>query len=80
MGSFATVQDLTDLWRPLTTEEQDRAENLLPIISNVLRQYAINVGKDLDAMIEENEIFKSVVKSVTVDVVARTLLVHPRLM
>ena len=74
MGSFATVQDLTDLWRPLTTEEQDRAENLLPIISNVLRQYAINVGKDLDAMIEENEIFKSVVKSVTVDVVARTLL------
>ena len=74
MTPFATVDDLTELWRPMSTEEQIRAEGLLSIVSNRLRQEAYNVGKDIDEMVAESEVYKDVVKSVTVDIVARTLL------
>lgn len=74
MTPFATVDDLTNLWRPMSAEEQNRAEALLPVVSNRLRQEADNVGKDIDKMIAESEIYKDVVKSVTVDIVARTLM------
>lgn len=71
---YATVQDVASLWRPLTAAEQDRAEALLPVISDVLRQEAHNVGRDLDQMIADGKVLPSVVTAVTVDVCARTLL------
>ena len=74
MGSFATIDDVTLLWRKLTSEEQVRAEALLPVISDCLRCEADKVGKDLDKMITEKSGFANVVKSVTVDVLSRTLL------
>ena len=73
MNDFATVDDIIALWRPLTPEEIERAKKLLPIISDVLRQEAMNVGKDLDQMLSDGEVLPGVVKSVTVDVAARTL-------
>lgn len=72
--NYATVDDVIALWRPLTNKEQERTEALLPIISDSLRQCAINVGKDLDQLLDEGKLLESVVKSVTVDVVARTLM------
>ena len=74
MSSYATVQDMTTLWREMTTEETERAEALLPIVSDSLRVEAQKVGKDLDAMIAECEPLASVAKSVTVDVTARALM------
>ena len=74
MTPFATIKDLTNLWRPLKPDEQIRAEELLVVVSNRLRQEAERVGKDIDKMIEESESYKDVVKSVTVDIVARTLM------
>lgn len=81
MKPFATVQDITDLWRPLTKEEIDRAEKLIEVVSDSLRVEAKKVGKDLDKMVEvteenptENLPFANVVKSVTVDIVARALM------
>lgn len=74
MADFATLNDVEKLWRELTTEEQERAESLLEVISNSLRIEADSVGKDLDAMIAASPVYSSVVKSVTVDVVARTLM------
>lgn len=74
MESFATVQDAVGLWRPMTADEQERAENLLPVISDTLRYEAEKVGKDLDKMIEAQVYLTNVVKSVTVDVLARTLM------
>lgn len=74
MQQYATVQDLIDLWRPLTPEETARAEKLLPIVEDALRQEALNVGKDLDDMIGNCKVLPSVVKSVVVDVTARTLM------
>ena len=43
-------------------------------MSDSLREEAKKVGEDLDAKAEESATFSSVLKSVTVDVVARTLL------
>lgn len=74
MTTFATLDDVKTLWRPLTAEEQTRAEALLEVVSNSLRYEARKVGKDLDMMIECNFYLKDVAKSVTVDVVARTLM------
>ena len=74
MSAFATLEDINALWRPLTTEEAARATALLPIVSDSLRMEALKVDKDLDAMIEANSALASVAKSVTVDVVARTLM------
>ena len=71
--AFATVQDIMDLWRPLTADEQTRAGNLLPLVSDTLRNEAKKVGKDLDTLVTEDETYSSVVKLVTVDVVARVL-------
>jgi|SRR5699024_1138459 len=74
MNDFATIDDLINLWRPLNPDEQERATALLTVVSNRLRQEADNVGKDIDKMIDESEVYKDVVKSVTVDIVARTLM------
>lgn len=74
MAAFATVDDLTTLWRPLTTEEQGRAAALLNLVSASLRMEARRVGKDLDRMVQDDDDLADVAKSVTVDVVARTLM------
>lgn len=75
MNPFATVDDLTILWRSLKEDEKERAEKLLEIVSDSLREEADKVGRNLDVMIAEKPpYFASVVKSVTVDIVARTLM------
>lgn len=74
MGDFATVEDLQTLWRLLKSDERKRAEALLKIVSDSLRVEAKKVGKNLDVLVAEDSSFASVVKSVTVDVVARTLM------
>lgn len=74
MADYATVTDVTKLWRPLTTDETARATELIPIICDSLRYEAEKVGKDLDLMVAESTALASVAKSVTVDVVARTLM------
>lgn len=72
--TFATVEDLEALWRSLSESEKDRASHLLQAVSDSLRVEADKVGKDLDQMIIDKPILATVAKSVTVDVVARTLM------
>lgn len=74
MENYASIQDVITLWRTLTPEEQPRCESLLKTVSASLRYEAYKAGKDLDMMISENDALKEVAKSVTVDVVARTLM------
>lgn len=74
MQPFATKDDLEILWRELKDSEEPRAEKLLEVVSDSLRVEANKVGKDLDAMVAERVSYANVVKSVTVDVVARTLM------
>lgn len=71
---FATLEDIAALWRPLSEAETERAKALLPVVSDSLRQEAIKVGKDLDQMLADGEVLENVLKSVVVDVVARTLM------
>lgn len=74
MANFATVEDLEILWRPLKINEAERAETLLNVVSDSLRIEAQKVGKDIDKMSEESSIYANVARSVTVDIVARTLM------
>ena len=71
---YATVEDVSSFTgQTYTQDEQDRITELCSTVSDRLRQYAYNVGKDLDVMIINNKVLPSVVKSVTVDVVVRAL-------
>lgn len=74
MNDFATIQDVESLWRILNDEESKRAIELLHVISDSLRMEAAKVGKDLDEMIRDNAALENVAKSVTVDILARTLM------
>ena len=74
MSNLATIDDVTQLWRAMSSDEEARAEALLPIVSDALRIEADKVGRDLDAMLEDNEALQNVAKSVTVDIVARVLM------
>lgn len=75
LESFASTSDLQSLWRVLKPDEHLRAEQLLSVVSDSLRMEAGKIGKDLDTMIVEGpSYFANVVKSVTVDITARTLM------
>ncbi len=73
MESFATTEDIISLFRELQPDEVKKANALLPIVSDSLRFEAKKVGKNLDDL-KKDEVFKNVLKSVTVDIVARTLM------
>lgn len=73
-NSFASTQDVVELFRLLTADEAEKAEALLPVVSDSIRQEAKKVGKDIDKMLENKELLENVLKSVTVDVVARVLM------
>lgn len=73
MSDYATVQDVINLWRPLSQEEQTRAAELIPLVCDELRHEAELVNRNLDEMIEEDTSLGSVAKIVTVDVVSRIL-------
>lgn len=70
---FATVEDIQRLYRPLSAAEQDRADALLPLVSDEIRVLGRNYGKDIDARIKVDSAYESVVKIVTCDVTFRIL-------
>ena len=73
MSDYATIQDVINLKRSLTSEEQTRAGYLIPIISNLIRVEAQRTGRDYDQMIVDTPILADVAKSVTCDVVVREI-------
>lgn len=72
--TYATITDITNLFRPLTPEETERATALLDVVSASLNYEAEKVGKNLPQMVTDNTDLQEVAKSVTVDVVARALM------
>lgn len=74
MDPFIEINDIENLFRNLSHDEEKKANYLLNVVSDSLRQEAKKVGKDLDEMIENGEVYKNVVKSVCVDVIARNLM------
>lgn len=71
---FASVDDLEILWRKIEIHELCRSEELLRTVSHVLRVEAKKVKKDLDLLVKQDESYSYLVKSVVVDIVARTLM------
>jgi len=70
---FATVDDVAVLWRSLTLDESTRVAAMLPLISDMLRQVGKQVGVDLDEKKVLDPTYASVLKSTTVDIVARAI-------
>mgnify|MGYP002507216534 CR=1 FL=1 len=74
MTALATVDDIVKLWRELKPSETERAEALLEVVSSTLIVEADKLKKDLVELVKKDENYANVVKSVVVDIVARTLL------
>jgi len=71
MSDFATLTDVVTLTgKEYSAEESGRIEALLPLVSDALRMEERAVGKNLDEMVSADSAYASVVKMVTVDVVA----------
>lgn len=73
--SFATVTELENAWKPLTADEQARAEVLLLQASNYLRQIAYNNSKDIDDNIDGDQtgVYSANVKMVVISAVQRSI-------
>ena len=74
MKPFVTLKDISLLFRDLSSLEERKASALLEVVSDSLRQEAKKVGKNLDEMIKNGEVYENVVKSVAVDISARKLM------
>lgn len=74
-NSLATVAELEAAWKPLTVDEQARAEVLLLQASNYLRQIAANNNKDLDDNINADPtgVYGANVKMVVLSAVQRSI-------
>ena len=77
MGTaFATLDDVLDLsGKDYTSQEQERIEELLPLVSDAIRFEAMKVDKNIDQMITDDEsgAYESVVKMTVVDIVCRVM-------
>ena len=73
MTNYVSMDDVICLWRPLKRDEINRVNYLIPVVEDNLRLEARKAGKDLD-ILAQDETYRSVLKSVIVDVVARTLM------
>lgn len=71
---FANIDDLENSWRKVEDYEKKRASELLKTVSHILRIEGQKVNKDLDELVKSDESYFYLVKSVVVDVVARTLM------
>lgn len=74
MADYATLADVIAITgNTYTTAEQDRIEELLGLVSALIRNEGRKVGMDIDAMILDDTNYGDVVKMVTVDVTVRAM-------
>lgn len=74
MPLTVTVEQVESLFRPLTVDERTKATDLIPVVTASLKQEAKKVGRDLEQMITDGDLYEEVFTSVVVDVVGRTLM------
>ncbi len=70
---YANVSDITARGYSLTAQQQEAAETLLSDASSRLRVTAKKYGKDLDSMIDDDEDYGQLVKSVVIQAAMRAL-------
>lgn len=71
---WVTLEDINKVWRELDDDEVVRAQALIPIVEDSLKQEAFKRNKDLTKLLSENKLELNVLKSVIIDVIARTLM------
>lgn len=74
MTNYLDASEMITLWRPMTPEELDKAEALIPVVCSSLRLEAKKVDMNLDELVASDEDLQMVAKSVVCDVVARMLV------
>lgn len=70
---YANTEDLLTLGKDLTAKEYEQAECLLSFASAKLRLIAKKYGKNIDAMIDEDEDYLLAVKDIVLNSVRRAL-------
>ena len=73
MSSYATIEDLSTYWRPISPSETSRANMLLEIASSRLRIEADKVDIALDDRVSYDDDYALAVKLVVMDAVKRAL-------
>ena len=71
--AYIKIEDVIELFRPLSPEELARAKALIPVVEDTLYLEAEKIGKNLDVL-SNNPRYMNVLKGVVVDIVARTLM------
>lgn len=56
MSNYANVSDIQNLKRALTASEQNRAEEMIPLVCSLIRFEAKKTGRDFDKMIFESDL------------------------
>ena len=69
--NYATTNDVITLWRELSTAELDKVEEIISLVSSMIRFEGSKQGKDTDKMATENADWANIAKLVTVAVVKR---------
>jgi len=73
-AAFVTLAELEALTGVRYTDEDlTRAETILPLVSDLIRVEGRKYGVDVDAKIESDSAYESVVKMITCDVVGRAM-------
>lgn len=72
-NNYATVEDLSVFWRPITESETGRANDLLTLASSRLRVYATAAGISLDTRVSEDADYKNIAKWVVMEAVKRAM-------
>ena len=70
---YATVEQLEQVWRELSSQEEARAGALIHQASVYLRQIAKNNGIDLDAKITSDDNYADMVSMIVLNSVQRTM-------
>lgn len=70
-NAYANHEDLTLYWK--APDSNDRADYILKMASNRLRQIALDVGVDLDAQVNANEVYFLNVQGVVMEASKRAL-------
>lgn len=74
MSDFATLADVIAIEGvAYTTEQQERIETLIPLVSDLIRTAGSGVGMNIDELVASDPAYASVVKMVTCDVVGRVM-------
>ena len=73
-AAFATLAELEALTGVRYTDDDlTRAEEMLPLVSDLIRVEGRKYGVDVEAKIESDSAYESVVKMITCDVVGRAM-------